>query len=68
MFLSNKKKKFLEIAGVIINKKLSVENILELTIKFHILKNKILDEEDKKYLKILPLFKITDHLNEDYNI
>lgn len=68
LFLSKKKKKFLEIAVEIINKKLSVENILELSIKFEILKNKAINEEEIKILNKLPLFKINDHLKEDYKI
>ena len=45
-----------------------MENILEITIKLQILRHLLLDEEISKQLDKLPLFKLKDHLTENYKI
>jgi len=67
-FLPKKKKTFLSFAEKIIDRKLSMENILEITIKLEILRHLLLDEEESKQLDKLPLFKLKDHLEENYKI
>ena len=66
--LPNKKKTFLNFAEEIIDRKLSMENILEITIKLQILRHFVLKEEESKQLDNLPLFKLKDHLEENYKI
>ena len=66
--LPKKKKKFLSLSKNIIYKKLSMENILEMTIKLQIIKNYLFDEEQNKKLENLPEFNLLEHLNECYNI
>jgi len=67
-FLPKRKKIFFSFAEKIVNKKLSLENLLEISIKFKILINLLLDEEQAKQLKKIPLFNMSDHLNENYKI
>jgi len=45
-----------------------MENILEITIKLQILRHLLLDEEISKQLDKLPLFKLNDHLIQNYKI
>ena len=66
--LPKKKKTFISIAMKIINRKLSVENILEITIKLQILKNLLLNEEESEQFDKIPLFKLKDHLGEKYKL
>ena len=66
--LPKKKKIFLSLSKEIIYKKLSMENILEMSIKLQIIKNYIFDEELKKKLEKLPEFNLKDHFNECYTI
>ena len=67
-FLPKKKKTFLSIAEQIIDRQLSMENILEITIKLQILKHLLLTEEQSKKIDKIPLFKLIDHLQENYKI
>ena len=45
-----------------------MENILEISIKLQIIRNLLLNEEQSKQLEKLPLFKLKDHLKENYKI
>ena len=45
-----------------------MENILEISIKLEIFRKMILDEEQSKKLDNIPLFKLEDHLTENYKI
>ena len=67
-FLPKKKKTFFSFADQIINRKLSMENILEITIKLKIFRNLLLEEEELKQIDNLPLFKLKDHLAENYRL
>ena len=52
----------------ILDRRLSVENILEISMKFQIVRFLILDEDQKKKLDNPPAFRLEDHLNENYDI
>lgn len=67
-FLPQKKKTFFLNSEKILTKKLSFENILELDIKFNVVKNLIFEEDEVKLIENIPLFTLNDHLNENYKL
>jgi hypothetical protein len=67
-FLPQQKKSFFLTSQKVLNKKFSVENVLELDIKFQVVKNLIFEEDESKLIEHIPLFKLTDHLNENYKL
>ena len=67
-FLPRNKKLFFDISQKIIDKKLSLENLMEISIKLEILNNFILNEEERIKIKNNILFKLEDHLKENYLI
>ncbi len=67
-FLPNYKKSFIFNSEKILDRKLSFENILEMDIKFRVMKNLFLEEEESKLIEKIPLFKLNDHLTENYKL
>lgn len=63
-----KKRIFISIAEEIISNKISIENIMEMSIKLEILKNFTLTEEESKHFDKIPLFSLNDHFNGNYSI
>ena len=45
-----------------------MENILEISIKLQILRHLLLEEEESKQLDNLPIFKLKEHLEENYRL
>ena len=66
--LPKKKRSFLNISKEIIDSKLSMENILEMTIKLQIINNYLFNQGQNNPLEKLPEFNLEDHLNENYNV
>lgn len=67
-FLPKNKKNFFSFAASIIDEKLSMENILKMSIKNQIMRNLLLNEEQSKLLNSPHIFNLEDHLAHNYKL
>ena len=61
------KRTFLQLASLVIDNKLSVETILELSNNFELLKQKVLNEEEYKKFNDVPFLNFREQMKE-FNI